>query len=169
MSPLALLSWTISWILCIACRERGRWASWWKTVEGWIMGNLWTGSAKVLMCLSPYFLMFGFCSASLSVLHISALCCVTGIVGDVVLNHAPLRGFTTFCLDMKPDFMKRSANPVSFYVIRTFWELFKDILWFIIEGQFHTRKLNLLFHSLLYFYLLLFIILIISQYSQTKI
>ncbi|XP_036938288.1 beta-galactosidase-1-like protein 2 isoform X3 [Acanthopagrus latus] len=30
-----------------------------------------------------------------------------GIVGDILLNHTPLRGFTTFCLDMKPGFMKR--------------------------------------------------------------
>uniref|UniRef100_A0A8C9YNR6 Si:dkey-224e22.2 n=1 Tax=Sander lucioperca TaxID=283035 RepID=A0A8C9YNR6_SANLU len=30
-----------------------------------------------------------------------------GIVGDILLNHAPLRGFTIFCLDMKPGFMKR--------------------------------------------------------------
>lgn len=32
---------------------------------------------------------------------------VTGIVGDVVLNHSPLRGFSTFCLEMKPGFMRR--------------------------------------------------------------
>uniref|UniRef100_A0A665UMM5 Beta-galactosidase n=1 Tax=Echeneis naucrates TaxID=173247 RepID=A0A665UMM5_ECHNA len=30
-----------------------------------------------------------------------------GIVGDILLNHTPLRGFTIFCLDMKPTFMKR--------------------------------------------------------------
>uniref|UniRef100_A0A671VD68 Si:dkey-224e22.2 n=1 Tax=Sparus aurata TaxID=8175 RepID=A0A671VD68_SPAAU len=30
-----------------------------------------------------------------------------GIVGEILLNHTPLRGFTTFCLDMKPGFMKR--------------------------------------------------------------
>ncbi|XP_010765462.1 beta-galactosidase-1-like protein 2 isoform X1 [Notothenia coriiceps] len=30
-----------------------------------------------------------------------------GIVGDILLNHTPLRGFTIFCLDMKPCFMKR--------------------------------------------------------------
>ncbi|XP_074535156.1 beta-galactosidase-1-like protein 2 [Halichoeres trimaculatus] len=30
-----------------------------------------------------------------------------GIVGDIFLNHAPLRGFTIYCLDMKPGFMKR--------------------------------------------------------------
>ncbi|CAN9511539.1 unnamed protein product [Ophioblennius macclurei] len=36
-----------------------------------------------------------------------------GIVGDIVLNHAPLRGFTIFCLDMKPNFIKRliSSGP----------------------------------------------------------
>lgn len=89
-------------------------------------GKLWKGelweisewAAQRYSCVY-IFVMFGFCSASLSVLHISALHCVTGIVGDIVLNHTPLRGFTTFCLDMKPDFMKRSANPVSFYVMIT--------------------------------------------------
>ncbi|TMS07085.1 Beta-galactosidase-1-like protein 2 [Larimichthys crocea] len=30
-----------------------------------------------------------------------------GIVGDILFNHIPLRGFTIFCLDMKPGFMKR--------------------------------------------------------------
>uniref|UniRef100_A0A8C2ZHC0 Beta-galactosidase n=1 Tax=Cyclopterus lumpus TaxID=8103 RepID=A0A8C2ZHC0_CYCLU len=30
-----------------------------------------------------------------------------GIVGDILLNHTPLTGFTIFCLDMKPGFMKR--------------------------------------------------------------
>ncbi|XP_029923071.1 beta-galactosidase-1-like protein 2 [Myripristis murdjan] len=30
-----------------------------------------------------------------------------GIVGDIFLNHAPLRGFTIHCLDMKPGFIKR--------------------------------------------------------------
>ncbi|XP_042343085.1 beta-galactosidase-1-like protein 2 [Plectropomus leopardus] len=30
-----------------------------------------------------------------------------GIVGDILLNHTPLRGFTIFCLDMKPGFIKR--------------------------------------------------------------
>ncbi|XP_068173394.1 beta-galactosidase-1-like protein 2 isoform X2 [Antennarius striatus] len=29
-----------------------------------------------------------------------------GIVGDILLNRSPLRGFTTFCLEMKPDFIK---------------------------------------------------------------
>ncbi|KAM9359807.1 beta-galactosidase-1-like protein 2 [Symphorus nematophorus] len=33
-----------------------------------------------------------------------------GIVGDILLNHVPLRGFTTFCLDMKPGFMKRLTS-----------------------------------------------------------
>uniref|UniRef100_A0A3Q1BIL6 Beta-galactosidase n=1 Tax=Amphiprion ocellaris TaxID=80972 RepID=A0A3Q1BIL6_AMPOC len=33
-----------------------------------------------------------------------------GIVGDIVLNQSPLRGFTTFCLDMKPSFIKRLTN-----------------------------------------------------------
>ncbi|XP_037829977.1 beta-galactosidase-1-like protein 2 isoform X2 [Kryptolebias marmoratus] len=33
-----------------------------------------------------------------------------GIVGDIVLNHTPLRGFTTFCLDLKPSFIKRLSN-----------------------------------------------------------
>ncbi|XP_067364743.1 beta-galactosidase-1-like protein 2 isoform X3 [Channa argus] len=33
-----------------------------------------------------------------------------GVVGDILLNHAPLRGFTIFCLDMKPEFMKRLMN-----------------------------------------------------------
>nr|XP_020456019.1 beta-galactosidase-1-like protein 2 isoform X2 [Monopterus albus] len=33
-----------------------------------------------------------------------------GIVGDILLNHTPLRGFTIFCLDMKPDFMRRLIN-----------------------------------------------------------
>uniref|UniRef100_A0A667WT98 Beta-galactosidase n=1 Tax=Myripristis murdjan TaxID=586833 RepID=A0A667WT98_9TELE len=32
-----------------------------------------------------------------------------GIVGDIFLNHAPLRGFTIHCLDMKPGFIKRLA------------------------------------------------------------
>ncbi|KAM6932517.1 beta-galactosidase-1-like protein 2 isoform 2-T2 [Lycodopsis pacificus] len=30
-----------------------------------------------------------------------------GIVGDILLNHTPLTGFTIFCLDMKPGFMNR--------------------------------------------------------------
>ncbi|XP_068601669.1 beta-galactosidase-1-like protein 2 [Brachionichthys hirsutus] len=30
-----------------------------------------------------------------------------GIVGDILLNRSPLRQFTTFCLDMKPGFIKR--------------------------------------------------------------
>uniref|UniRef100_UPI0037E8AFCE beta-galactosidase-1-like protein 2 n=1 Tax=Semicossyphus pulcher TaxID=241346 RepID=UPI0037E8AFCE len=30
-----------------------------------------------------------------------------GIVGDILLNQTPVRGFTIFCLDMKPGFMKR--------------------------------------------------------------
>ncbi|XP_061576198.1 beta-galactosidase-1-like protein 2 [Cololabis saira] len=30
-----------------------------------------------------------------------------GIVGDLVLNHSPLRGFTIFCLDLKPNFIRR--------------------------------------------------------------
>ncbi|KAI3354458.1 hypothetical protein L3Q82_018969, partial [Scortum barcoo] len=30
-----------------------------------------------------------------------------GIVGDILLNQTPLRGFSAFCLDMKPNFMKR--------------------------------------------------------------
>lgn len=107
-------------------------------------GELWKGelwevsgwAAQRYLCVFHHiFIMFGFCFASLSVLHISAFYCLTGIVGDIVLNHAPLRGFSTFCLDMKPDFLKRSTNPVSFYVKRTFWELFKDIPWFIIKGQ----------------------------------
>ncbi|XP_072248977.1 beta-galactosidase-1-like protein 2 isoform X1 [Leuresthes tenuis] len=33
-----------------------------------------------------------------------------GIVGDIVLNHAPLRGFSIFCLDLKPSFIKRLTN-----------------------------------------------------------
>ncbi|XP_055369788.1 beta-galactosidase-1-like protein 2 isoform X2 [Betta splendens] len=33
-----------------------------------------------------------------------------GIVGDILLNQIPLRGFTIFCLDMKPAFMKRLTN-----------------------------------------------------------
>ncbi|XP_014903800.1 beta-galactosidase-1-like protein 2 [Poecilia latipinna] len=33
-----------------------------------------------------------------------------GIVGDIVLNHAPLRGFTTFCFDLKPSFIKRLSS-----------------------------------------------------------
>lgn len=133
-------------------------------------GKLWKGelweisgwAAQRYLCVFHYvFIMFGFCSASLSVLHISSLHCVTGIVGDILLNHAPLRGFTTFCLDMKPDFMKRSANPVSFYVMRTFWELLMDILWIIIKLLFHTRKLNLLFYISLYNYFFL----LVNSYS----
>uniref|UniRef100_A0AAQ4NZY8 Si:dkey-224e22.2 n=1 Tax=Gasterosteus aculeatus aculeatus TaxID=481459 RepID=A0AAQ4NZY8_GASAC len=30
-----------------------------------------------------------------------------GIVGDILLNHTPLIGFTIFCLDMKPGFVNR--------------------------------------------------------------
>ncbi|XP_041733954.2 beta-galactosidase-1-like protein 2 [Coregonus clupeaformis] len=30
-----------------------------------------------------------------------------GLVGDIVLNHVPLKGFTIYCLDMKPNFLKR--------------------------------------------------------------
>ncbi|KAM6946329.1 beta-galactosidase-1-like protein 2 [Aplochiton taeniatus] len=30
-----------------------------------------------------------------------------GIVGDIALNHATLEGFTIYCLDMKPSFIKR--------------------------------------------------------------
>ncbi|XP_035010612.1 beta-galactosidase-1-like protein 2 [Hippoglossus stenolepis] len=33
-----------------------------------------------------------------------------GIVGEILLNHFPLRGFTIFCLDMKPGFIKRLIN-----------------------------------------------------------
>ncbi|XP_018554454.1 beta-galactosidase-1-like protein 2 [Lates calcarifer] len=33
-----------------------------------------------------------------------------GIVGDILLNHTPLRGFNIFSLDMKPGFMKRLLN-----------------------------------------------------------
>uniref|UniRef100_A0A3Q1JGZ8 Beta-galactosidase n=1 Tax=Anabas testudineus TaxID=64144 RepID=A0A3Q1JGZ8_ANATE len=33
-----------------------------------------------------------------------------GIVGDILLNHIPLKEFTIFCLDMKPGFMKRLIN-----------------------------------------------------------
>uniref|UniRef100_A0A4W5NM40 Si:dkey-224e22.2 n=1 Tax=Hucho hucho TaxID=62062 RepID=A0A4W5NM40_9TELE len=32
---------------------------------------------------------------------------VLGLVGDIVLNHLPLKGFTIYCLDMKPSFLKR--------------------------------------------------------------
>ncbi|KAM9441620.1 beta-galactosidase-1-like protein 2 [Salvelinus alpinus] len=32
---------------------------------------------------------------------------VLGLVGDIVLNHVPLKGFTIYCLDMKPNFLKR--------------------------------------------------------------
>lgn len=42
------------------------------------------------------------------------LCCVfqnsyhvPGIVGDIMLNDAPLRGFAIHCLDMKQGFIKR--------------------------------------------------------------
>uniref|UniRef100_A0A3Q3KU64 Beta-galactosidase n=1 Tax=Mastacembelus armatus TaxID=205130 RepID=A0A3Q3KU64_9TELE len=35
-----------------------------------------------------------------------------GIVGDILFNHTPLRGFTIFCLDMKPGFMKRLSSSV---------------------------------------------------------
>ncbi|XP_029629342.1 beta-galactosidase-1-like protein 2 [Salmo trutta] len=30
-----------------------------------------------------------------------------GLVGDIVLNHVPLKDFTIYCLDMKPNFLKR--------------------------------------------------------------
>ncbi|MEQ2273163.1 hypothetical protein XENORESO_000497, partial [Xenotaenia resolanae] len=33
-----------------------------------------------------------------------------GIVGDIVLNHTPLRGFNIFCLDLKPSFIKRLSS-----------------------------------------------------------
>uniref|UniRef100_A0A3Q3EXX5 Si:dkey-224e22.2 n=1 Tax=Labrus bergylta TaxID=56723 RepID=A0A3Q3EXX5_9LABR len=33
-----------------------------------------------------------------------------GILGDILLNHTPLRGFNIFCLDMKPGFMKRLSD-----------------------------------------------------------
>uniref|UniRef100_A0A3Q3G9E0 Si:dkey-224e22.2 n=1 Tax=Labrus bergylta TaxID=56723 RepID=A0A3Q3G9E0_9LABR len=33
-----------------------------------------------------------------------------GILGDILLNHTPLRGFNIFCLDMKPGFMKSSGS-----------------------------------------------------------
>ncbi|XP_036006073.1 beta-galactosidase-1-like protein 2 isoform X2 [Fundulus heteroclitus] len=33
-----------------------------------------------------------------------------GIVGDIELNHTPLRGFTMFCLDLKPCFLKRLST-----------------------------------------------------------
>ncbi|XP_071765736.1 beta-galactosidase-1-like protein 2 [Centroberyx gerrardi] len=33
-----------------------------------------------------------------------------GVVGDILLNHAPLRGFTIYCLDMKPGFIKRLSS-----------------------------------------------------------
>ncbi|XP_076748475.1 beta-galactosidase-1-like protein 2 isoform X1 [Maylandia zebra] len=33
-----------------------------------------------------------------------------GIVGDIVLNNTPLRGFSISCFDMKPSFIKRLTN-----------------------------------------------------------
>lgn len=30
-----------------------------------------------------------------------------GLVGDIILNHVPLKDFTIYCLDMKPNFLKR--------------------------------------------------------------
>ncbi|XP_064831141.1 beta-galactosidase-1-like protein 2 isoform X2 [Oncorhynchus masou masou] len=30
-----------------------------------------------------------------------------GLVGDIVLNHVPLKNFTIYCLDMKPNFLER--------------------------------------------------------------
>ena len=55
---------------------------------------------------------------SVSVYSVSSAClhviCLTlyfkGIVGEILLNHLPLRGFTIFCLDMKPGFIKRLVN-----------------------------------------------------------
>lgn len=58
---------------------------------------------------------------------LACLCCVfqtsnhvPGIVGDIMLNGAPLRGFTIHCLDMKQGFIKRSANSVLVYMMITF-------------------------------------------------
>lgn len=45
---------------------------------------------------------------------------VSGIVGDIMLNDTPLRGFTIHCLDMKQGFIKRSANPVLLPMMITF-------------------------------------------------
>uniref|UniRef100_A0A672ITI2 Beta-galactosidase n=1 Tax=Salarias fasciatus TaxID=181472 RepID=A0A672ITI2_SALFA len=42
-----------------------------------------------------------------------------GIIGDIVLNHAPLRGFTIFCLDMKPNFIKRFVSRFEFPSCKT--------------------------------------------------
>uniref|UniRef100_A0AAZ3S966 Beta-galactosidase n=1 Tax=Oncorhynchus tshawytscha TaxID=74940 RepID=A0AAZ3S966_ONCTS len=35
-----------------------------------------------------------------------------GLVGDIVLNHVPLKDFTIYCLDMKPNFLKSQWNSV---------------------------------------------------------
>ncbi len=52
------------------------------------------------------------CMLCLVCFHIFYTLCTAGIVGDILLNHTPLRGFTTFCLDMKPGFIKRSVNRI---------------------------------------------------------
>uniref|UniRef100_A0A8C7XRB5 Si:dkey-224e22.2 n=1 Tax=Oryzias sinensis TaxID=183150 RepID=A0A8C7XRB5_9TELE len=41
-----------------------------------------------------------------------------GIVGDIVLNRSPLRGFNIFCLDMKPCFINRSLAVPGFVQAR---------------------------------------------------
>lgn len=89
------------------------------------MGKPWTNSAKVFKYVSRVsnycgcliFLMFSVTQQPITCCRpepllgfaslIAASFCITGIVGDVLLNHSPLRGFTIFSLDLKPGFMKR--------------------------------------------------------------
>lgn len=52
----------------------------------WPLWSVWFGVSELHLLLSHF---------------------ITGIVGDILLNHTPLRGFNIFCLDMKPGFMKR--------------------------------------------------------------
>lgn len=35
------------------------------------------------------------------------LCCILGLVGDILLNNSPLRDFTIYSLDMKTSFIDR--------------------------------------------------------------
>uniref|UniRef100_A0A669B4J8 Si:dkey-224e22.2 n=1 Tax=Oreochromis niloticus TaxID=8128 RepID=A0A669B4J8_ORENI len=44
-----------------------------------------------------------------------------GIVGDIVLNNTPLRGFSISCLDMKPSFIKRSVIWIKTSFLPKFW------------------------------------------------
>lgn len=60
--------------LGVCWRGRGHWVCWWRTVEEWIMGNLWMNSAKVcVFCCEIKLFMFN-SSSRLSVGDICGSC-----------------------------------------------------------------------------------------------